>query len=77
MKSNFTSRYAKGLIFIMALGVIVANGSAANAASKTILCYKGTAVKKVIAAAPKCPKGWTTKKPVAKPKAKAAAKAVK
>lgn len=57
----------------MALGVIVANGSAANAASKTILCYKGTAVKKVIAAAPKCPKGWTTKKPVAKPVTKPAA----
>ncbi len=72
MKSSHTSRYAKGLIFIMVFGVILANGATANAASKTILCYKGTAVKKVVATAPKCPTGWTTKKPVVKPVTKPA-----
>ncbi len=37
--------------------------SAKVAAKKTILCYKGTAVKRVVAVKPLCPKGWTTKKP--------------
>ena len=35
----------------------------AHAAKKTITCYKGKATKKVTAAAPKCPAGWSTKKP--------------
>ncbi|MBC7462650.1 MAG: hypothetical protein H7227_00100 [Actinobacteria bacterium] len=51
-----------------------ANVSIANAATKTITCYKGTAVKKVKAVAPKCPKGWTTKKPVVKATPKATPK---
>ena len=38
----------------------------ANAATKSITCYKGTASKIVKAATPKCPTGWTTKKPVVK-----------
>lgn len=50
----------------MVLGVVSANVSIANAATKTITCYKGTAVKKVKAVSPKCPKGWTTKKPAVK-----------
>jgi hypothetical protein len=37
-----------------------------HAAKKTLVCYKGTAVKKVTAVSPKCPAGWTTKKPAAK-----------
>jgi len=37
----------------------------ANAATKSITCYKGTASKIMKAATPKCPTGWTTKKPVA------------
>ena len=37
--------------------------SAKVAAKKTIVCYKGTAVKRVVALRPVCPKGWTTKKP--------------
>ena len=38
---------------------------AAHAAKKkTITCYKAKATKKVTAAKPKCPAGWSTKKPV-------------
>jgi hypothetical protein len=33
------------------------------AAKKTIVCYKGKAVRHVVAVKPVCPKGWTTKKP--------------
>lgn len=73
MINRSTAKYTKSLIYITALGLILANGASANAASKTILCYKGTAVKKVIAAAPKCPTGWTTKKPVFKQPTKQAA----
>ena len=63
------SRFAKALVIITVLGVITSNVSIANALTKTktITCYKGTSVKKVRAVSPKCPKGWTTKKPVAKP----------
>ena len=43
-------------------GAIV-GASAANAATKSITCYKGTGSKVVKAATPKCPAGWTTKKP--------------
>lgn len=38
-------------------------GTTANAATKSITCYKGTNSKVVKAAAPKCPAGWTTTKP--------------
>lgn len=44
--------------------------SIASAATKpvvkatTITCYKATSIKKVTAVNPKCPTGWTTKKPV-------------
>ena len=48
----------------MALTVITAVTPTANAATKTITCYKGKIVKKVTAAHPKCPTGFTTKKPV-------------
>jgi hypothetical protein len=51
--------------------------STANAATKTITCYKGTIVKKVTAKTPKipkCPTGYSTKKPVAKPTAAATIK---
>jgi len=37
----------------------------ANAATKSITCYKGTASKIIKAATPKCPAGWTTTKPAA------------
>jgi hypothetical protein len=75
VKSIRTSRLAKALVVITVLGVMSANVSIANAATKTITCYKGTAVKKVKAEAPKCPKGWSTKKPVVKATPKATASA--
>ena len=37
--------------------------SGVKISAKTITCYKGKAIKKVTAAKPKCPTGWTTKKP--------------
>ena len=54
-------------------GLVLTNITGANAASKTITCYKGTTVKKVTAANPKCPAGFST----TKPKATAAAPAAK
>lgn len=76
MKSSHKSKFARALVVVIALGVLAANGAVANAASKSITCYKGTAVKKVSGANPKCPVGWTTKKPVAKPAVKSTAKPV-
>ena len=46
-------------------GLVLGNLAGANAASKTITCYKGTTVKKVTAANPKCPTGFSTTKPKA------------
>ena len=53
-------------------GLVLGNIAGANAANKTITCYKGTTVKKVTAANPKCPAGYSTTKP--KASAPAAAK---
>ena len=53
----------RALIFLIALAVTGTNASIAEAASKTITCYKGTSAKKVTAAKPICPTGWSTKKP--------------
>ena len=55
-------------------GLVLGNLAGANAASKTITCYKGTTVKKVTAANPKCPAGYTTTAPKATAKAAAPAK---
>ena len=47
-------------------GLLVGNAATAinaNAANKTITCYKGTTVKKITAANPKCPTGFSTTKP--------------
>ena len=55
-------------VAVVALGLLTANSTAANAiVKKTITCYKGTAVKKVTAVNPKCALGWSLKKPVVKP----------
>ena len=63
-----TSKSMRILVVFAALSLIVGNATVANAAAKkTITCYKGSVVKKVTAAAPKCPAGYTTTKPVAKP----------
>lgn len=59
------SKLAKGLIVVTAVAALVAGSTVANAATKTITCYKGTAVKKVTTA--KCPTGYTTTKPKAAP----------
>ena len=54
-------------------GLVLGNVAGANAANKTITCYKGTTVKKVTAANPKCPTGFSTTKPKATTKATAPA----
>lgn len=70
MKLVHKSKIAGIFVVVTALGLLATNATVANAVTKkTITCYKGTAVKKVTAAVPKCPTGWTTKKPVAKPTA--------
>lgn len=59
------STLRKALVVLGSIALVGASMTSANAANKTITCYKGTAVKKVTAAAPKCPTGYSTKKPVA------------
>lgn len=67
MKNVRKSTLAKALIVISVFGLVTANTATANAVTKkTIKCYKGKIVKKVTAVSPKCPKGFTTKKPVVK-----------
>ena len=72
------SRKTQVLVLLTAAMFIFANGAPANAATKTITCYKGTIVKKVTAAKPKCPTGYSTTKPkvTAKPTTPAAAATV-
>ena len=53
-------------ISVIAIATFGFAGSA-SAATKSITCYKGTQSKVVKAAAPKCPAGWSTKKPAATP----------
>lgn len=62
MKKTY-SRKVKALVLFTAFTFLFAQGIPANAANKTITCYKGTIVKKVTAAKPKCPTGYTTTKP--------------
>jgi len=67
VKTIGKSTLAKALIVITAFGLVTANTAVANAVTKkTITCYKGKIVKKVTAVSPKCPTGYTTKKPVVK-----------
>ena len=75
MKQNY-SRKAKALVLFTAFTFLCAQGVPANAANKTITCYKGTTVKKVTAANPKCPTGYTTTKPKATTKPAATTKPV-
>ena len=67
MKIN-TSRKTKVLVLLTAATLICVSTSPANASSKSITCYKGTTVKKVTAANPKCPTGYSTTKPKVTPK---------
>lgn len=68
MKSLKNSKTAKVLVLLTAFAFLFANGATANAANKTITCYKGTSVKRVTAAKPKCPTGYSTTKPKASTK---------
>jgi hypothetical protein len=70
MVENEMTRITKAQLIGSIVAVLaIAGGTllapAANAATKSITCYKGTTSKVVKAAAPKCPTGYTTKKPVA------------
>jgi len=78
MMNIHSSRKIKVLVLLTAAMFVFANAVPANAANKTITCYKGTIVKKVTAAKPKCPTGYTTTKPkvTTKPVAPAAAASV-
>jgi hypothetical protein len=77
MNMNSSKKVKILVVFTVAM-FIVANGVPANAASKTITCYKGATVKKVTAAKPKCPTGYSTTKPkvTAKPTSVATATTV-
>ena len=57
---------ALATITVIAISSLSFAGSA-SAATKSITCYKGTQSKVVKAASPKCPAGWSTKKPAATP----------
>jgi hypothetical protein len=77
MNSIQISKTKKFALVIATLSLVLGGVSTAHAATKTITCYKGTIVKKVTATSPKvpkCPTGYTTKKPVVKPTAAATAK---
>ena len=77
MNSIQISKTKKFALLIATLSLVLGTVSTASAATKTITCYKGTIVKKVTATspkAPKCPTGYTTKKPVPKPTVKATVK---
>ena len=67
MKINYKSRLIQAATIFAFLGISVAQPGIASAATKTITCYKETAVKKVTTT--KCPTGWSTKKPAVKPTA--------
>jgi len=58
-------RSRKITITLAIAALALGNIASASAANKTITCYKGTTVKKVTAANPKCPTGFTTTKPKA------------
>ena len=76
MKTSEKAFYIKAFAVLTVLIMTSASVTSAEAATKkTITCYKGTVVKKVTAATPKCPKGYTTKKPVVKASPTATSKA--
>ena len=58
-------RSQKIITVLAVAGLALGNIAGASAANKTITCYKGTTVKKVTAANPKCPTGFSTTKPKA------------
>ena len=78
MKTLKHSGTVGAIALVTALGMSAASGAgavttthsnashtlSAHVAKKTLLCYKGKAVKRVVAVKPHCPAGWSTKKPV-------------
>ena len=63
MKNIHKSKTGKAIVIATSLFFLVTQSGFAQAATKTITCYKGSATKKVTTA--KCPTGWSTKKPAA------------
>ena len=51
------------LVVAIVACTLTLGASTANAAAKSITCYKGASSKVVKAVSPKCPSGWSTKKP--------------
>ena len=74
MNNSYKSKLLKVVAIVAILGFGVAQSGVANAAAKTITCYKGTASKKVTTA--KCPSGWSTSKPAVKPAAPGSSSAI-
>ena len=68
MKTLVQSRLARVLVASLALTVLASVAPTANAATKTITCYKGSVVKKVTARIPKCATGYSITKPAVQPK---------
>ena len=65
MRINRKSKVGQAIVVLATFTLVVALSPSAHAATKTITCYKGTSVKKVSAANPKCAVDWSTKKPAA------------
>jgi hypothetical protein len=63
MRINQKSMLIKNMSVIALIALISFDGAVANAATKTITCYKASTVKKVTATSPQCPSGYTTTKP--------------
>ncbi len=74
MENSNKFKFTKAIVFATAFAFLASSSSIATAASKTIICYKGTASKKVTGPAPKCQVGWSTTKPGAKPASSTTAK---
>lgn len=74
MNKSYKTKFLKVAAIVAVLGFGVAQSGVANAASKTITCYKGTASKKVTTA--KCPSGWSATKSAVKPAAPSSSSAI-
>ena len=64
MTRNTRTQTLSTLTFAIVVIASIFSANSAQAATKSINCYKGTTMKVVKAASPKCPTGWTTTKPV-------------
>jgi len=55
----------KVISIVVSIGFLYSFTTPASAASKSITCYKGSTIKKITAAKPKCPVGYSKTKPIA------------